>query len=220
VPYFRGQLVLVVGPSGAGKDSIIRAAQGMFSGDPSICFPKRVITRQVDEQTEDHESMSRSDFIKAVERDSFAVWWEAHGHAYGIPSKIEDDLEVGRTVVFNCSRAALTAAAERYPYVIVVEITAPVDVLVSRIVARGRETPDEAEVRVARKVPPFPSGIPVVRINNAGSLASAIADFCSVMTALKRASAYPGENIFDDQNQDEYGDHDGEDRIFPIDAHR
>jgi phosphonate metabolism protein PhnN/1,5-bisphosphokinase (PRPP-forming) len=209
VAHFAGQLVLVVGPSGAGKDSIIRRAQTHFSGDASVCFPRRVVTRKANEQAEDHESLSRSDFITAVEQGAFAMWWEAHGNAYGISKDIENDLLAGRTVVFNCSRAALAGATERYPFVIVVEITAPIDVLVSRIVSRGRETAEEAAIRASRKVPPIPSGIPVLRINNAGALEHAVKEFCGVISSLKRAAAHPGGSAFDDQHEDEYGNDDG-----------
>jgi len=41
-------LVLVVGPSGAGKDSLLKAAREEFRGDPRIGFARRVITRPAD----------------------------------------------------------------------------------------------------------------------------------------------------------------------------
>ncbi len=41
-----GRLVLVVGPSGAGKDTLIGLAQAACAEDGTIVFPRRVVTRE------------------------------------------------------------------------------------------------------------------------------------------------------------------------------
>ena len=99
-----GTLVLVVGPSGAGKDSIIRGAQRAFEGNSQFVFPRRVVTRKADVAAEDHDSITDMAFALSVAAGDFAVWWKAHGNGYGIPITIDDDLRIGRTVIFNCSR--------------------------------------------------------------------------------------------------------------------
>jgi len=50
----RGTLVLVVGPSGAGKDSVIGALRQRLAGDDRVAFARRVITRAVEEGGEAH----------------------------------------------------------------------------------------------------------------------------------------------------------------------
>lgn len=204
----RGRLVLVVGPSGAGKDSVLRAAKGEFGGDRRFAFPRRFVTRTTDANAEDHLTMSEMEFAIAVSEDAFALWWAAHGNFYGIDRSIEEDLHAGRVVAVNCSRAILDEAAQRYPNAVVAEITASPDILVSRIVARGRESEAEAIKRVSRHVPDYPAGLQVVRIANNGALQEAVDRFCDLLELLENAAANPGGGPLHDQNQQEDGDDD------------
>ena len=55
-------LVLVAGPSGAGKDSLLNGARDVFQGDPRIHFARRVITRPPDPDGENHESVTGAVF--------------------------------------------------------------------------------------------------------------------------------------------------------------
>ena len=180
-----GHLVLVVGPSGAGKDSVMMGTREILNGDGSVIFPRRFVTRLSNPDAEDHVSMTEMEFALAVAEGAFALWWRAHGNSYGIGSFIESHLESGATVVVTCSRASVSDACERFANVTVAEITAPEDVLVARIVARGRETAEQARSRVQRKVPPYPPGVRVERIVNDGALADAVEKFCALLRSLQ-----------------------------------
>ena len=164
----QGHLVLVTGPSGAGKDSVMMGARAALRVDHNVVFPRRFVTRLSKPDAEDHVSMTETEFSVAQAEGAFALWWRAHGNCYGIGRVIESHLASGATVVVNCSRAAVGEACRRFANVTVIEITAPEDILVSRIVARGRETAEQARERVARKVPDYPAGSRVVRIVNDG----------------------------------------------------
>ena len=133
-----GHLVLVVGPSGAGKDAVMTGARAALRPDDNVVFPRRFVTRLSKPDAEDHVSMTEMEFALAVADGAFALWWRAHGNSYGIGRFIESHLDSGATVVINCSRASVADACKRFPPVTVVEITAPEDVLVRRIAARGR----------------------------------------------------------------------------------
>jgi ribose 1,5-bisphosphokinase len=144
-----GRLVLVVGPSGAGKDTLINGARAACRDDAGIVFPRRVITR-LPSPAEDNDAIAADDFNQAAADGAFALWWEAHGNRYGIPSSIDDDIRQGRTVVCNVSRTIVTAARLRYSQVAVVLITAPAKVLETRLAARGRATDGCIEERLRR----------------------------------------------------------------------
>ena len=53
-----GAIIVVVGPSGAGKDSVIGFVARHFADRQDIDFVRRVITRPSDAGGEDHESIS------------------------------------------------------------------------------------------------------------------------------------------------------------------
>lgn len=186
-----GHLVLVVGPSGAGKDAVMMGARALLASEDNIVFPRRFITRLSNPDAEDHVSMSEMEFALAVADGAFALWWRAHGNSYGIGRFIESHLESGMTVVVNCSRGSVTDARDRFAKVTVVEITAPEDVLVARIVARGRETAEQARQRVLRKVPDYPPGVRLERIMNDGPLADSVARFCEILRSLSMTPAAP-----------------------------
>ncbi len=207
----RGHLVLVVGPSGAGKDSMLNGAKARFASNRNIVFPRRFVTRFANRSAEDHLTMTDMEFMIAVASDAFALWWRAHGNSYGIPVSVEYDLTAGRTVAINCSRTVLEEAAARFPNVTVVEITAPDDVLVERIVARGRETADEARMRVSRQVESYPAGVRVVRIMNDNTLDIAVDRFCEVLELLQDSVPDEGGRPLDRNNQheDRYDDRGG-----------
>jgi phosphonate metabolism protein PhnN/1,5-bisphosphokinase (PRPP-forming) len=196
-----GHLILVVGPSGAGKDSVINGAREKFANNNRVVFARRIVTRKANAAAEDHDSLNEMEFALAVADGHFAFWWRAHNNGYGIPVSIEQDLEMGRTVVFNCSRDIIAEAVERYIKTTVVEITAPREVLVERIVARGRENREDAMARVSRNVGPYPRAASIVRINNVGSLETAVDTFCDVIAPSKYARANPRRRPLDQQHQ-------------------
>jgi ribose 1,5-bisphosphokinase len=144
-----GRLVLVVGPSGAGKDTLLDGARAACRDDAGIVFPRRVITRP-SSPSEDNDTVAAADFNQAAADGAFALWWEAHGNGYGISSSIDDDIGHGRTVVCNVSRTIITAARLRYSQVAVVLVTAPPKVLKARLEARGRASDGAIDQRVKR----------------------------------------------------------------------
>jgi len=144
-----GRLVLVVGPSGAGKDTLIRGARESCADDPSVVFPRRTVTRE-STPWEDHDTMSADDFRCAVAAGAFALWWDAHGHSYGIPGSVDDDIRASRTVVCNVSRTIIGFARIRYASVAVVQVTAPPHVLAARLASRQRPSDGNHDARMGR----------------------------------------------------------------------
>lgn len=162
-----GRLVLVVGPSGAGKDTLLGLAKAACADDADIVFPRRAITRAAT-ASEDNEQLSPGAFRDAVERGAFAVNWEAHGHCYALRSAIDDDIRAGRTVIANVSRTVIGALRRAYLDVMVIAITAPPEILAKRLASRGRGSDGRIEQRLGRTVDDA-SATPDVTIVNMSS---------------------------------------------------
>ncbi|MDJ0685452.1 MAG: phosphonate metabolism protein/1,5-bisphosphokinase (PRPP-forming) PhnN [Alphaproteobacteria bacterium] len=177
----QGVLVLVVGPSGAGKDSVLGGARERLYADPSVVFPRRVITRAPDLGLEDHDTLDETAFDAAVEGGAFALHWRAHALCYGIPVAIEDHLRTGRVVIVNGSRTVVGEAQRKYVATQTVVITAPARVIAERLAVRGRETDLEVADRLARKALTPPPGDDVHHVMNDGDLNVAVDQFVDIV---------------------------------------
>ena len=167
----RGTLFLVVGPSGAGKDTLIAAARQRLPGEAYL-FARRVVTRPAEVGAEAHEPATAAEFAALAQAGGFALRWSAHGLCYGIRTDIAEALAAGRHVVANVSRRIVAPARARFAPLAVVEVTAAPEVLAQRLAARGREGAASIAERLAR-ADAVPVEGPVRRIDNSGDLAAA-----------------------------------------------
>jgi ribose 1,5-bisphosphokinase len=161
-----GRLILVIGPSGAGKDTLLGLAKAACTDDMNIVFPRRVVTREAS-SSEDNESLSPDAFQRALQQGAFAMHWEAHGHCYALPKAIDDDIRAGRTVIVNVSRMVVEAIRRSYADVVVVSITAPPQILAERLATRARSSDGQIEARLRRIVED--AARPDVTISNVSS---------------------------------------------------
>ena len=160
-------LFLIVGPSGAGKDTLLALARQRLAGK-GFRFARRAITRPADVGDEGHLAVERADFERVRHAGGYALWWEAHGLLYGIPVDIENDLRAGRNVVASVSRAVLEFADSRY-CVRILEVFAPPEILAGRLAGRAREGVSDIAARLARVVP-LPEHLRVTRVLNDDSV--------------------------------------------------
>ena len=158
-----GRAFAVVGPSGAGKDTLIAGAVARSS---RLHWARRVITRPARPGDEPFLAATPGEFDARLERGEFLLHWRAHGLAYGIPASEFAPLALGQDVIFNGSRAALDQAAGVIPGLSVLLITASPAVCAARLAARGREAAGDIALRLDREVPDLPQGLPCLRIVN------------------------------------------------------
>ena len=145
-----GTLFYIVGPSGAGKDTLMNHARQCLSPAAPVLFAHRYITRPATAGGENHVALTSPEFTRMRELGLFALDWESHGLAYGIGCEIDRWLAQGADVVVNGSRGYLAEASSRYPSLRVVLLTVSPAVLRARLEARGRESSAEINARLRR----------------------------------------------------------------------
>jgi ribose 1,5-bisphosphokinase len=170
-----GRVVLIVGASGAGKDTLIGLVRAKLAGNPNVNFPQRIVTRAPD-AFEDSVHLSVAEFEMERARGRFALHWTAHGLSYAYDVRIDDEVRHGRSVVLNVSRTVIAATRARYFAARVVLIEVDRETRRQRLSGRNRETLADIDARIAREVSYAPGLVDFVVTNNgeAGVAAQAL----------------------------------------------
>jgi phosphonate metabolism protein PhnN/1,5-bisphosphokinase (PRPP-forming) len=177
----QGCFIAIVGPSGAGKDTLISWLKPRLEPIEEILFARRAVTRDADGSTEDHDSLDRETFAAQENAGAFAVTWEAHGLRYGIPAAALRHVATGGIVIGNGSRRALPDIERAFSNLLVVSLTVDRHVLAERLAVRGRETAEEIEKRLARSAEKLPEIGNMVEIDNSGEIEMAGRAFLSLL---------------------------------------
>ncbi|MBN1803049.1 MAG: phosphonate metabolism protein/1,5-bisphosphokinase (PRPP-forming) PhnN [Candidatus Lokiarchaeota archaeon] len=180
---FPGTLVLVVGNSGSGKDSIISGAikrRSVLLKGTEIRSPKRCITRPMS-LNENNIQVTPEIFKSMASEGKFAIYWEIYGLQYGVPIEIDDWLSKGSIVIVNVSRNVIEIARAQYEQVMVVFIKVPLDKTIERLEKRGRESGKSLEERIERAKKNQDFNGADFTIDNSGSLNDAIDRFLNLL---------------------------------------
>jgi len=193
-----GRLIYLMGPSGSGKDSLLDAARERLA-ERDCVIVRRVITRSAEAVGEDAIGVTPAEFDQQEAAGGFALSWRANGLAYGIPRQIDDWLAAGQDVLVNGSRAYLPEARQRYPELLAVLLQVDEAVLRQRLLARGRESAEQIEARLARnrsfvvggasaatvaaEAPPTPGSTErLIVLNNSGSLEQTVTQMLHLLS--------------------------------------
>lgn len=166
-------LVYVVGPSGAGKDSLLAWLGAHWVGPGRLHMARRTITRPLQPGGEAHEAVTDDLYDRLLADGRFAAHWAANGLKYGIRCE-ELNQPPGTCICLNGSRAHLPTALAQWPALRVLHVTAPVDVLAQRLKGRGREADEQLQARLARSpaLPPVDDSR-LCQVSNDGPLEQA-----------------------------------------------
>lgn len=174
-----GLLILVVGPSGVGKDTLLDAARARLHDDETILFPRRCITRPAGSVGEIHIPVRAEDFASMAKQGAFLLSWRAHNLCYGIPNHVQRDVANGKIVVVNASRSVIDDARDLLgpDYVRIISIRANEDALRKRLEARGREDALNIEQRLKRASAYNVTGPNILIVENDSDLETGITRF-------------------------------------------
>jgi ribose 1,5-bisphosphokinase len=183
-----GPIAYVMGPSGAGKDTLLRAARNLLTGE-QIGFAHRYITRAFVPGDEEFVPLTAAEFAARRAAGFFAMHWRAHGHDYGIGVEIDAWRHAGWLVVVSGSREHFNAVLANRDDIFPVLITAQPDVLATRLGTRGREDGTAAAARLARQMEVVRSRQPVTVVDNSGAVDESAAALVSCLRVLVKGSA-------------------------------
>jgi guanylate kinase len=147
----RGRLIVVSGPSGAGKDTLIRAA---LDAIPELALIASATTREPREgevDGRDHVFLSREQFERWIDEDRLLEWAEYSGNLYGTPKEsVEELLQKGRSVILRIELQGARQIKERRPDAVMVFVRAPsLEETRRRLESRATETSESVENRMA-----------------------------------------------------------------------
>ncbi len=150
----RGRLIVVSGPSGSGKDTLIRAALGAI---PELALIASATTREPREgeiDGRDHVFLTRDEFERWIEEDRLLEWAEYSGNLYGTPKQsVEVLLEKGRSVILRIELQGARQVKERRSDAVMVFVRAPsLEETRRRLESRATESSESVESRMATAI--------------------------------------------------------------------
>ena len=110
----KGMLLVISGPSGAGKGTLVSK---LLDHDPSFSFSVSVTTRgKRENEIEDvhYHFISESEYDKLLEADAFIEHATVHGHRYGtLKSEVYERMEKGQNALLDIDPQGARAVMEK-----------------------------------------------------------------------------------------------------------
>lgn len=143
-----GLLLVISGPSGAGKGTICKALVDKNDFWLSVSATTRQ-PRQGEIHGKNYYFIDRNDFLSRIEKNDFLEYAEVYGNFYGTPkSKVIEVLESGKDVILEIDIQGALKVKEAFPEGIFIFILPPsMEELKKRIIKRGSETPESLMTR-------------------------------------------------------------------------
>jgi guanylate kinase len=180
-------LVVISGPSGVGKDSVLRGLKER--GLPFRFVPTmNTRLRRPDEQDGvDYYFVTTAEFVSLMEQGELLEHAVVYGDYKGIPRRpIREALQSGQDVVLRVDVQGAATLKRLLPEAVFIFLTAPnEEELVARLQARKTESPESLRIRIAtareelRRIPEFD----YVVFNHADRLEEAVQDVMGIIRA-------------------------------------
>lgn len=144
----KGVLIVISGPSGAGKGTICKELLKRSDCYLSVSATTR-LPRAGEVHGENYFFMSKEEFIKKVEEKDFLECAEVYGNYYGTPkSAVEEKLNMGHNVILEIDIQGALKVKENVKDGVFIFILPPsMEELKQRIIKRGSETEESLMLR-------------------------------------------------------------------------
>ena len=144
-------VVVISGPSGAGKDTVIGAALDLDPSLSKVATAKTRAPRPGEVEGVHHVFLTDDEFQRWIAEDAFLEHVEIYGHRSGVPKAAVDDLlSQGLTPILRTDVQGARTLKANLKDALLVFVTAPdLDSLERRMRSRAAETEDEIVARLA-----------------------------------------------------------------------
>lgn len=188
----RGKLIVVAGPSGVGKSSIIDGVLARTNSRFSVSATTKP-ARASEVDGVDYHFVSREAFMDAIADGRLLEWAEFAGNLYGtMVSEVEPALEAGTNVVLNIEIEGAKQVRTSHPDGIFIFITPPsLEELRARLESRGDTSPQDIARRFSvaeHEIAQAPEVFDHIVVND--NLSDAITQVLDILQGP--ASAVPG----------------------------
>ncbi len=182
-------LVVLSGPSGAGKDAVLHRMKE--TACPVVCIVTMTtrLRREYEKDKIDYHFVSKEKFQDMIKNDEFLEWARVYGNWYGSPKDaVRSALAAGQDVIVKVDTQGAAAIKRKVPQTVFVFLIPPtLEELVTRLRERHTESPEEFALRTKMAEEEIKS-LPMfdyVVVNRQGQLDLAVAEIKAIITAEK-----------------------------------
>lgn len=193
----KGSILVLSGPSGAGKGTVIRGVLHKLEG---LCFSVSATTRErrgYETEGVEYRFMSLERFTRMVNAGEFVEYAQVHGDLYGTPlENIEKPVAQGCDVLLDIDVQGAAKVLERYPEAVSIFLIPPsLQELERRLRKRGTETEEKIARRLqnARREVRVAGDYDFLVVND--ELDAAVEELAGIISAARSRTALKGEQL-------------------------